>query len=109
METHRLLSIKDAAKYLGVNPETLRRWEKAGKLQPIRTAGNQRRYSVEMLESLSGANHERSNLSQEGSTFTRQDEERPHFVSEMQLSTLSPNLPPRGVGYFHPGVDSGGA
>src|SRR3989338_2796558 len=44
LPTHRLISIHDAAKYIGVSPDTLRNWGKAGKLTPLRTQGGQRRY-----------------------------------------------------------------
>ena len=41
----KFLTINQAANHLGVSPQTLRRWEKSGKLVPsIRTRGNQRRY-----------------------------------------------------------------
>jgi excisionase family DNA binding protein len=45
----KLLTIAEASKILGVCTTTLRRWEKDGKLVPIRTAGNQRRYSLQAL------------------------------------------------------------
>ncbi len=38
------LSIKTAARYLGVSPLTLRNWEKKGKIKAFRTPGNHRRY-----------------------------------------------------------------
>lgn len=44
-----LLTIQKAAHFLGVSTKTLRRWESAGKLVPIRTIGNQRRYTLEQL------------------------------------------------------------
>ena len=47
-----LLTIKDAAKLLGVSTKTLRRWESNGHLVPQRTIGNQRRYSKNELEVL---------------------------------------------------------
>ncbi len=41
----KYIGVKEAAEYLGVSPQTLRRWEKEGKLAPhIRTSGGQRRY-----------------------------------------------------------------
>src|SRR5258708_23887711 len=49
-----LLSINEAAARLGVSAKTLRRWEAAGKLQPIRTLGNKRRYSLSDLKSITG-------------------------------------------------------
>ncbi|MCL4353978.1 MerR family DNA-binding transcriptional regulator [Patescibacteria group bacterium] len=43
------LSIGEAARTLNVSPLTLRRWDKAGKLVPSRTKGNQRRYCLNCL------------------------------------------------------------
>src|SRR4051812_15597732 len=45
----RLAAIGTAAETLGVSIPTLRRWEKAGKLVPERTAGGQRRYDLAKL------------------------------------------------------------
>ena len=45
-----LLNISQAAKKLGVAAITLRLWERFGKIKSLRTSGNQRRYSSEMLE-----------------------------------------------------------
>ena len=47
---NKFLSIQDAAKYFGVTPQTLRRWEKKKKILPAhRTEGGQRRYSIAQL------------------------------------------------------------
>ena len=46
----KLLSIGEAAEWLGVSPMTLRRWEASGKLMPERTAGNQRRYRLSQID-----------------------------------------------------------
>lgn len=46
----RLITISEASKICGVSITTLRRWEKAGKLVSVRTAGNQRRYSLQALD-----------------------------------------------------------
>ncbi len=44
---NKLLTIAEAAELLGVSGNTLRRWERQGKLVPDeRTAGNQRRYRL---------------------------------------------------------------
>lgn len=47
----RLLRLKEAADMLGVNPETLRRWDNAGVMKAIRV-GNRgdRRYRAEDIE-----------------------------------------------------------
>jgi excisionase family DNA binding protein len=44
-ESPTLISIKQAAKILGVTKQTLRNWEAAGTLVPSRTAGGHRRYT----------------------------------------------------------------
>ena len=36
----------DAARTLGVNERTLRRWEQAGQIQAFRTPGGKRRYDI---------------------------------------------------------------
>ncbi|HLA34214.1 MAG TPA: IS607 family transposase [Rhodocyclaceae bacterium] len=46
----KFVTIAKAAEILGVSTTTLRRWEIAGKLVPARTAGNQRRYSLQALD-----------------------------------------------------------
>jgi len=46
------LSIGPAAKYLGVSRDTLRRWEKRGKLRPLRTPTNRRLYTQDQLDRL---------------------------------------------------------
>ena len=51
---NKFLSIQDAAKCLGVSPQTLRRWEKKNKIAPShRTEGGQRRYSALQLQPIS--------------------------------------------------------
>jgi molybdopterin-binding protein len=44
----------DAARAIGVSPDTLRRWERAGKLRTTRDAANRRRVSRQEIERLSG-------------------------------------------------------
>ncbi|MDO8429730.1 MAG: MerR family DNA-binding transcriptional regulator, partial [Candidatus Daviesbacteria bacterium] len=47
-----LVKIGEAAKHLGVSIDTLRRWEKAGKLPSIRTPGGTRLYNVQTLQAI---------------------------------------------------------
>ncbi len=46
------VTISDAARYLGVSVDTLRRWERKRKLIPRRTVGGHRRYARSQLESI---------------------------------------------------------
>ncbi len=48
----KYISISEAAKMLNVTIQTLRRWDDSGKLTAVRTKGNQRRYSLELIKSL---------------------------------------------------------
>lgn len=50
----KLISIVEASDLLGVDNSTLRRWDKEGKLVPIRTLGGHRRYKVDDIEILLG-------------------------------------------------------
>ena len=49
-----LLSIRKAAEYLDVTEDCLRKWEKSGKITPLKTAGGHRRYKREDLDRLVG-------------------------------------------------------
>ncbi len=44
-----LLTIKEAAQFLGVSSKTLRRWENAGRIKSLRTKGGHRRFYREDL------------------------------------------------------------
>ncbi len=48
----KFISISKAAKFLQISPDTLRNWEKQGRLIPARTFGGARRYSTAELLSL---------------------------------------------------------
>lgn len=47
-----MYTIKKAAQVLGIHPKTIRRWEQAGKFTPLRTSGNQRRFTPQDLITL---------------------------------------------------------
>lgn len=51
-EKHLRLSV--AANLLGVTTQTLREWDKAGKIKPVRTEGNQRRIPLSEINRLQG-------------------------------------------------------
>jgi len=51
MEEKQLITIDEAAKILGISKDTLRRWEKSGRLKPIeKSAAGYRLYSKSQLE-----------------------------------------------------------
>ncbi len=49
------VSIGEAAKYLGVSRDTLRRWGKRGKIKAIRSPTNRRYYTKKQLNEIMGA------------------------------------------------------
>ncbi len=51
-DNSKLIGVSKAAKILGVSLDTLRRWDKSGKLVAMKTKGGQRRYSLEMLQAI---------------------------------------------------------
>ena len=52
-----LLKIKEAAKYLRVSQDTLRKWDKANKLKPLKTPGGHRKYDIDVLDNFLGRKH----------------------------------------------------
>lgn len=50
MEEKSIYSLSETADLLSVSKQTLRRWDESGKLKPIRTPSNYRKYSLESLE-----------------------------------------------------------
>lgn len=47
-----LLSVGDSATLLGVHTDTLKRWERAGQIESVRTPTNHRRFRRSDLETL---------------------------------------------------------
>lgn len=54
MSTEEGLLLGDAARAIGVSPDTLRRWERAGKLRTSRDQANRRRVARREIERLAG-------------------------------------------------------
>lgn len=50
----QLMTIKQAADYLNVTQDTLRRWDITGKLVPLKTSGGHRRYRKSQLDTYIG-------------------------------------------------------
>ncbi len=49
-----LLKMKEAANYLHVSQDCLRKWDRANKLKPLKTAGGHRRYDTDALDEFLG-------------------------------------------------------
>lgn len=50
----KLLKINEAANYLNVSIDTLRKWDNNGKLKSIKTVGGHRRYDKDLLDEFLG-------------------------------------------------------
>lgn len=50
----KLLKMEEAAQYLNVSQDCLRKWDRANKLKPLKTAGGHRRYSTDVLDEFLG-------------------------------------------------------
>ena len=48
----KYLGVTEAATYLGISRRTLRRWEDAGAITPLRTPTNKRRYTRAQLDAI---------------------------------------------------------
>lgn len=50
-EKAKFYTISEFAKAIGVHPQTIRRWDRTGKLQPnCRTLGGQRKYTQSQVD-----------------------------------------------------------
>src|SRR3989344_8773885 len=59
-EQKNLLTIGEAANYLGISIDTIRRWDKKGKLSPLRSPGGHRYFKTSDLDKVFGKKYERS-------------------------------------------------
>ena len=58
MSMDQMMTIRQAAEYLNVIQDTLRRWDASGKLKPLKTSGGHRRYRKSQLDAFMGCNVE---------------------------------------------------
>lgn len=79
-----LLNIGTASEYLGISIDTLRRWEKKGRIKPLRSPGGHRYYSKANLDDLFGKRYTRDE-----ETLRRTDEELGKMVPQEQPITPS--------------------
>ena len=49
-----LLNMKQASEFLNVTQDCLRKWDKSGKLKPLKTVGGHRRYVLDELKKFIG-------------------------------------------------------
>ena len=66
------MSIGEAAEFMGVSRDTLRRWEKKGKIQPVRSPTNRRYYTQKHLEEVMAGK------------FEQQAEEKKPFLTKKE-------------------------
>ena len=79
----RLVKIGEAAKILGVNPQTLRRWEQGGVIQPFkRTPKGTRLYSLQELLGAKDYSYPTIAYARVSSNDQKEDLERQHAVLE---------------------------
>jgi excisionase family DNA binding protein len=52
MATRRMLTVGQAADYIGVSPSSIRKWSDRGLVQAYRTPGGDRRFSIDDLDEL---------------------------------------------------------
>lgn len=68
---NKLLTIKQASEYLNVSQDTLRKWDKAGKLKSLTTSGGHRRYLLESLDIFIGITNDKSEDRDIVATYSR--------------------------------------
>lgn len=61
MTTETLININKAAQMLGVCMETLRAWDREGKLKATKTLGGHRRYKLSDIQKMQEVEKEESN------------------------------------------------
>lgn len=79
----RFVKIGEAAQILGVNPQTLRRWEEGGVIQPAkRTPKGTRLYSLQELLGVNDLAHPTIAYARVSSSDQKEALERQHAVLE---------------------------
>lgn len=66
-----LLTIQEAADYLNVSTDSLRRWDKSGKLKSVTTTGGHRHYQKETLDEYIGIKAAKSETKSIIATYSR--------------------------------------
>ena len=85
-------SIGEASKFLGVSIDTLRRWEKAGKISALRSPGGHRYFLKANLESAFGQKYSRS--IPDTSTDERKTQPEPQLTVQPEPQPIPPQASP---------------
>ena len=95
----RLLGIKEAAVYLNVSQDTLRKWDKANKLKPLKTVGGHRRYDTDSLDEFLGKKKQEENIPIICATYARvsSNEQKQKGDLDRQSQRLSEYCAKKGV------------
>ncbi len=102
-----MISIKQASEKIGVHPQTLRKWEKEGKITPSYTPGGKRRYSSSEIEKFTNRKDGRSSY-----IYCRVSSRKQEGDLNRQVAHMSERFPDyevitdiaSGVHYRRPGI-----
>ena len=84
-----LLTIGGASEYLGISIDTLRRWEKKGRIEPFRSPGGHRYFDKKTLDDLFGKRYTRDEPTRRRSL----DETKATKASEVEEQKTSVEKP----------------
>lgn len=87
MNAMKKMSIREFATEVGVTPDTVRRWERKGKITPVRTSGGHRRYSEKDIKQIKKGPEKRNIIYCRVSNST-QSEDLKRQVEAMELFAL---------------------
>jgi len=85
----KILSITEAAEYVGVFSLTLRNWEKRGLIKAFRTPGGHRRFKKSELDRIMGVEKESNRLKE---TIEKLEEINSKNCNKKELSNLITEL-----------------
>lgn len=90
----RMVSIGEASEYLGVSIDTLRRWEKKGRINPLRSPGGHRYYLKDDLDALFGKRYTRDEETVRRTNEELNKAQQSQDVAQPAVETEMPNLTP---------------
>lgn len=87
METRKYVSIREASHILGVHSETLRRWERTGKIKCERTPGGKRRFLLSDIQTFNplGINKESLRRTTVGYARVSSHDQKDDLVRQKQI------------------------